>query len=73
MSTAAPPSHNDTKVDRLGDLTTFGGSKRAAWARRQRAPLSRPTPCRSTPITTTALPFMVRLDSEGAMEARLIA
>jgi hypothetical protein len=22
MSTAAPPSHDDTKVDRLGDLTT---------------------------------------------------
>jgi hypothetical protein len=30
MSTAAPPSHDDTKVDRLGDLTTFGGSSRAA-------------------------------------------
>ena len=28
MSTAAPPSHDDTKVDRLGDLTTFGGSSR---------------------------------------------
>jgi hypothetical protein len=24
MSTAAPPSHDDTKVDRSGDLTTFG-------------------------------------------------
>jgi hypothetical protein len=28
MSTAAPPSHDDTKVDRLGELTTFGGSSR---------------------------------------------
>jgi hypothetical protein len=28
MSTAAPPSHDDTKVDRLGDLTTFGGRSR---------------------------------------------
>jgi hypothetical protein len=35
--------------------------------------LSRPTPCRSTPITTTALRFSIYLDAEGAMEARLIA
>ena len=36
--------------------------------------LSLPTPCRSTPITTTGpLPLTVRLDSEGAMEAWLIA
>jgi hypothetical protein len=27
MSTAAPPSHDDTKVDRLGDLTTFGEAR----------------------------------------------
>jgi hypothetical protein len=33
--------------------------------------LSRPTPCRSTPITTTVLHFMVRLDSEGASSVRL--
>jgi hypothetical protein len=37
-------------------------------------PLSRPTVCRPTPIRTTGpLPFTVRLDSEGAIEARLIA
>jgi len=42
-------------------------------AKCQRAPLSRPTPRRSTPITTTALPFMLRLDTEGVREARLIA
>jgi hypothetical protein len=35
---------------------------------------SRPTAYRSTPIMTRRpLPFTVRLDSEGAMEARLIA
>ena len=40
----------------------------------RQAPLSRPTPPRSTLIRTTALlPFTVRLDSEGEMEARLIA
>jgi len=41
--------------------------------RRQLALLSPPTLPRSTPITTTALPFKVRLDSEGVMEIRLIA
>jgi hypothetical protein len=40
---------------------------------RRRAPLSRPTPPRSTPIATTGLHFMVRLDSEGVMDVRLIA
>jgi hypothetical protein len=33
--------------------------------------LSLPTLRRSTPIATTALPFVVRLDSEGAMELRI--
>ena len=73
MSTAAPPSHDDTKVDRLGDLTTFGGSKRAAWARRQQAPLSQPNPPRPTPIATTALPFMMRLGPGGAVSVGVVA
>jgi hypothetical protein len=42
-------------------------------ARSQRAPLSRPTLRRRTPIATTALSFMVRLDSEGAVRVRLTA
>jgi hypothetical protein len=33
--------------------------------------LSRPTQRRSTPIATTALPFMIRLDPECAMEMRI--
>jgi len=43
-----------------------------AQTRRLRGLLSRPTPCRPTSIATKALAFMVRLDSEGSMEARLI-
>jgi len=35
--------------------------------------LSPPTLRRSTPITTTALHFAVRLGVEGAMEVRFIA
>jgi hypothetical protein len=35
--------------------------------------LSRPTLRRPTPITTTALPFSIRFDQEGAMEVRLVA
>ncbi len=35
--------------------------------------LSRPTACRSTPIRTTALSFMVRVDPEGAVSVRLVA
>jgi hypothetical protein len=27
MSTAVPPSHDDTKIDRSGDLTTFGEAR----------------------------------------------
>jgi hypothetical protein len=38
-----------------------------------RAPLSQPTACRPTPIATTALPFTVRLDTEGTMNVRLLA
>jgi hypothetical protein len=34
----------------------------------RQAPLSRPTPCRPTPIATTALPFLVRVDADGVME-----
>ena len=33
----------------------------------RRVPLLRPSPCRPTPIPTTALPFVVRLDADGAM------
>jgi hypothetical protein len=32
--------------------------------------LSRPTPPRSTPITTTVLPFSVRVDPEGRWRCR---
>jgi hypothetical protein len=39
----------------------------------RRVPLPRPTPCRPTPIATTVLHFMVRLDAEGGMELRFIA
>jgi hypothetical protein len=35
--------------------------------------LSLPTPCRSTPIATTALRFVVRVEPEGKMEMRLLA
>jgi hypothetical protein len=38
----------------------------AAWAKRQRTLLSRPTPRRRTSITITALPFMVCLGPGGA-------
>src|SRR5215211_2390515 len=38
-----------------------------------RTPLSRPTSCRSTPITTTGLRFIVRVCAEGAMDLRLVA
>jgi hypothetical protein len=34
-------------------------------------PLSRPTPWRQTPIATTALPFTIRFDPEGAISVRL--
>ena len=34
--------------------------------------LSRPTPRQPTPITTTALPFIVRVGPEGAMSVRLV-
>jgi hypothetical protein len=40
--------------------------------RHQRTLLSRPTQCRSTPITTTAPSLKVSLDAEGAMRVRLI-
>ncbi len=40
---------------------------------RRRALLSLPAERRRTSIATTALPFMVCLDPEGAMEVRLIA
>jgi len=35
--------------------------------------LSLPTPCRSTPITTTALTFAMHLGVEGLMSMRLNA
>ena len=41
--------------------------------RRQRPPLSRPTPRRSTPIATTALPFHAVLGPNGEAEASMIA
>ena len=37
-----------------------------------RTPLSPPTLCRSTPITTTGLSFTVRMNAEGASKIRLI-
>src|SRR5215212_9258130 len=42
-------------------------------ARRRRVPLSQPTACRPTPIATTALPFVVRVDVEGVRELQLMA
>jgi hypothetical protein len=36
-------------------------------------PLSQPTLSHSTPIATTALPFVVRLDAEGVRELRIVA
>jgi len=38
----------------------------------RRAPLSPPTACRPTPITTTALPFTVQLDTGGTISVRLV-
>jgi transposase len=48
---------------------------RRTWraGRSRRAPLSRPTLRRSTPIATTALPFTMQLSLEGVMSMRLIA
>jgi hypothetical protein len=43
------------------------------WGRRRRAPSSRPTACRSTPIRTTALPFVARVGPEGDMSVTLVA
>jgi hypothetical protein len=37
MLTAAPPSHDDTKVERLDDLPTFGVSSQAARRRRRQS------------------------------------
>ena len=34
----------------------------------RRVPLLRPSPCRPTPITTTVLLFLVRVDADGVME-----
>jgi hypothetical protein len=45
----------------------------SAVGRRQLALLSPPTLPRSTSITTTGLPFRVRLDPEGSMEVQRIA
>jgi hypothetical protein len=39
----------------------------------RQVPLSVPTWCRPTPITTTAVPFAVHCDSVGATVMRLIA
>jgi hypothetical protein len=39
----------------------------------RRAPSSRPTPRRSTPIATTGLRFVVRLNEGGRSRIRLIA
>jgi hypothetical protein len=45
----------------------------AAWARRQRTLLSRPTAWRRTQLTTTGLPFSLRLELDGTTIVRLIA
>jgi hypothetical protein len=39
---------------------------------RRRVPSPRPTPPRLTPITTTALPFVVRVGVEGVRELQLV-
>ena len=39
--------------------------------RRRRVALSRPTPCRPTPIATTALAFIASLDADGVIEVTL--
>ena len=39
----------------------------------RRAPSSRPTPRRSTPIATTALAFRMGVDAEGVRELQLFA
>jgi hypothetical protein len=39
----------------------------------RRVPLLRPSPCRPTPIATTALPFVLRLEADGAMTVRYSA
>jgi hypothetical protein len=66
----------DYVADELPDhytLHRYEGAKdkRTSW--RQRVPLSPPTLRRSTPITTTALRFRVKLDTKGETEMRLMA
>jgi hypothetical protein len=48
-------------------------SEKSPTAVRQRVLLSQPTLRRSTPITTTALSLIVRVDPEGAVSVRLVA
>jgi hypothetical protein len=52
-------------------LGNFGPSELAVG--HQQLPSSRPTPPRSTSITTTGPSFTVSLDAEGAVDLRLIA
>jgi hypothetical protein len=62
---------------RLQHQVTLSGEEhavrcpRVSAGRRRRAPLSRPTSPRTTPITTTGLAFMVRLDTDGELEVAL--
>src|SRR5215210_4684206 len=44
-----------------------GGRPRYRWA-----PLSRPNPCRSTPITITVLRFSIYLNAEGVRDVQII-
>src|SRR5215207_5175367 len=69
LRTGGRPSHLIFREPRYDEVHRHLTS--AAWARRQRELLSRPTLRRSTPITTTALAFVVRVGPEGAIEMRI--
>jgi hypothetical protein len=70
--TALCRSSRMVPVDSTLPAGVLMGVAQGRWARRrsrcQRTPLSRPSPCRPTPITTTAPSLKVSLDAEGAME-----
>jgi hypothetical protein len=61
----------------FGTMTVGGGSRPSRHSpcrcSPSRAPSWRPTVCRSTPISTTGLPFMVYLDPKGVMDMQLNA
>jgi hypothetical protein len=49
------------------------GFSQTARGRRQQETLSRPSSHQSTPIATTALPFKIQLNSEGAVSVQFSA